>query len=134
MLDAFRRASARSMTVVMPYYGYARQDKKIKPREPITARLVADLITAAGDHPITANLTPFHVTDETYKGLFISPKIKPLLFTDNATSDRTVAWIGPCTTSRVVFIQLGHDHLPFRHPAYRAFVHNSILWTAGQLK
>jgi ribose-phosphate pyrophosphokinase len=48
MLDAFRRASARRMTVVMPYYGYARQDKKIKPREPITARLVADLITQAG--------------------------------------------------------------------------------------
>ncbi len=48
MLDAFRRASARRITVVMPYYGYARQDKKIKPREPITARLVADLITVAG--------------------------------------------------------------------------------------
>ncbi|MBS1704975.1 MAG: ribose-phosphate pyrophosphokinase [Armatimonadetes bacterium] len=48
MLDAFRRASARHITVVMPYYGYARQDKKIKPREPVTARLVADLITVAG--------------------------------------------------------------------------------------
>lgn len=48
MLDAFRRASARRLTVVMPYYGYARQDKKIKPREPITARLVADLIGMAG--------------------------------------------------------------------------------------
>lgn len=48
MLDAFRRASARRITVVMPYYGYARQDKKIKPREPITARLVADLVTVAG--------------------------------------------------------------------------------------
>ncbi len=48
MLDAFRRASARRITVVMPYFGYARQDKKIKPREPVTARLVADLITVAG--------------------------------------------------------------------------------------
>ena len=48
LLDAFRRASARRITVVMPYYGYARQDKKIKPREPVTARLVADLITSAG--------------------------------------------------------------------------------------
>jgi ribose-phosphate pyrophosphokinase len=48
LLDAFRRASARRITVVMPYYGYARQDKKIKPREPITARLIADLISAAG--------------------------------------------------------------------------------------
>jgi len=48
MLDAFRRASARRITVVLPYYGYARQDKKIKPREPVTARLVANLISGAG--------------------------------------------------------------------------------------
>jgi ribose-phosphate pyrophosphokinase len=48
MIDAFRRASAERITVVLPYYGYARQDKKIKPREPVTARLVADLITEAG--------------------------------------------------------------------------------------
>lgn len=48
MCDAFRRASARRITVVLPYYGYARQDKKIKPREPVTARLVANLITRAG--------------------------------------------------------------------------------------
>jgi len=48
MLDAFKRASARRMCVVIPYYGYARQDKKIKPREPVTARLIADLISVAG--------------------------------------------------------------------------------------
>jgi type 1 glutamine amidotransferase len=91
-------------------------------------------ITAAGKHPITDGITPFRITDETYKGLFISPNIQPLLLTDNPTSDRTVAWIGPCTTSKVVFIQLGHDHTPFRHPSYRALVHNSILWTGGKLK
>ncbi|HZP80883.1 MAG TPA: ribose-phosphate pyrophosphokinase [Chthonomonadaceae bacterium] len=48
MIDAFRRASARRITVVLPYYGYARQDKKLKPREPVTARLIANLITQAG--------------------------------------------------------------------------------------
>jgi ribose-phosphate pyrophosphokinase len=48
MVDAFRRASARRITLVIPYYGYSRQDKKVKPREPVTARLVADLITTAG--------------------------------------------------------------------------------------
>lgn len=48
MIDAFRRASARRITAVMPYYGYARQDKKLKPREPVTARLIANLITVAG--------------------------------------------------------------------------------------
>jgi ribose-phosphate pyrophosphokinase len=46
--DALRRASAKSITAVIPYYGYARQDKKVKPRVPISAKLVADLITAAG--------------------------------------------------------------------------------------
>jgi type 1 glutamine amidotransferase len=91
-------------------------------------------ITAAGDHPITAGIAPFHVVDETYKGLFISSNMQPLLLTDNPTSDQTVAWVGPCKSSRVVFIQLGHDHSPFRHPSYRKLVHNSILWTAGKLK
>lgn len=52
LLDAFRRASARRITVVIPYFGYARQDKKTKPREPITARLVADLIQVAGAHRV----------------------------------------------------------------------------------
>ncbi|MBI3946735.1 MAG: ribose-phosphate pyrophosphokinase [Armatimonadetes bacterium] len=46
--DAFRRASAGRITAVVPYFGYSRQDKKIKPREPITAKLVSTLITAAG--------------------------------------------------------------------------------------
>ena len=48
MLDAFRRASAKRITAVIPYYGYARQDRKVSPRTPISAKLVADLITAAG--------------------------------------------------------------------------------------
>jgi ribose-phosphate pyrophosphokinase len=48
MLDAFRRASAGRITAVVPYYGYGRTDKKDQPRVPITARLIADLITTAG--------------------------------------------------------------------------------------
>jgi ribose-phosphate pyrophosphokinase len=47
-IDALRRASAKSITVVMPYYGYARQDRKANPREPITSKLVANLLTKAG--------------------------------------------------------------------------------------
>jgi type 1 glutamine amidotransferase len=90
-------------------------------------------ITPAGPHPITDGVGPFHVIDETYRGLWISPKIQPLLKTTNRTSDPVVGWIGPCTTSRVVYLQLGHDHSPFRHPAYQALVRNSILWSAGKL-
>jgi ribose-phosphate pyrophosphokinase len=48
MVDALRRASAKSICAVLPYYGYARQDRKVAPRTPITAKLVSDLITAAG--------------------------------------------------------------------------------------
>jgi len=48
MTDALRRASAGSITAVIPYYGYARQDRKVQPRVPISAKLIADLITAAG--------------------------------------------------------------------------------------
>src|SRR6202795_4660251 len=48
MIDALKRASARRITAVIPYYGYARQDRKDKPRAPISAKLVADLLTTAG--------------------------------------------------------------------------------------
>ena len=48
MMDALKRASAKRITAVLPYYGYARQDRKVQPRAPITAKLVADLITTAG--------------------------------------------------------------------------------------
>ncbi len=54
MIDALKRASARRITAVMPYYGYARQDRKDTPRTPITARLVADLLQAAGAHRVFA--------------------------------------------------------------------------------
>ena len=54
MMDAFKRASARRITAVLPYYGYGRQDRKVMPRVPITAKLVADLITAAGCHRLLA--------------------------------------------------------------------------------
>ena len=54
MIDAFKRASAKSITAVIPYYGYARQDRKTSGREAITAKLVADLLTTAGANRILA--------------------------------------------------------------------------------
>ena len=57
MIDALRRASAGRITAVMPYFGYARQDRKAKARDPISAKLVADLITTAGaDRVLTMDL------------------------------------------------------------------------------
>lgn len=57
MIDALKRASARSINIVMPYYGYARQDRKARSREPITAKLVADILETAGaERVITLDL------------------------------------------------------------------------------
>ena len=57
MIDAFNRSSAKKITAVIPYFGYARQDKKVAPRVPISAKLVADMLTVAGaDRIITMDL------------------------------------------------------------------------------
>ena len=57
MIDAFKRASAGRITAVIPYFGYARQDRKAKPRDPISAKLVANLLTTAGaDRVLTMDL------------------------------------------------------------------------------
>jgi len=91
-------------------------------------------VTPAEAHPVTAGIGKFHIVDETYKRMGFSPRIRPLLTTDNPNSDRWLAWIGPSDQSRVVAIQLGHGHTAFGHPKYRALVHNAILWSAGRIK
>ena len=63
-LDALRRGSARRVTAVLPYYGYARQDRKSGPRTPISAKLLANLITSAGaDRILTLSL--IHISEPT---------------------------------------------------------------------
>lgn len=69
LIDAAKRASAKRITAVVPYYGYARQDKKSKSREPITARLLADLLTTAGaDRVVSVDLHTGQI-----QGFFNSP-------------------------------------------------------------
>ena len=58
MIDAFKRASAGRITAVIPFYAYGRSDKKDQPRVPITARLIADMITVAGRGPGPVNMGP----------------------------------------------------------------------------
>ena len=83
MIDAFKRASARRITAVMPYYCYARQDRKSKPRVPITARLVADLITRVGASRIlTMDLHAGQIQgffDVPVDNLYASPIILPYI-------------------------------------------------------
>ncbi len=91
-------------------------------------------VTPALEHPVTAGIGPFHITDETYKSMRMSSKIRPLLTTDNPTSDSSLAWIGPDDRYRVVAIQLGHGHTAFGNPSYRSLVHNAVLWASGKTK
>ena len=91
-------------------------------------------VRAVGTHPITRGLAPLHFRDETYHGMWISPRVSVLLETTNLTSDGPVAWIGPYDKSRVVYIQLGHDRVAQQNPDYQELVHRAILWTAGRLE
>lgn len=69
MVDALKRASAKRINVVVPYYGYGRQDQKEKPRVPITAKVVADLLTTAGAH----RLVTIDLHSEQIQGFFRMP-------------------------------------------------------------
>ncbi len=83
MIDAVKRASARRITAVMPYFGYARQDRKVAPRVPITAKLVADLLTTAGaDRVLTIDLHVGQIQgffDIPVDNLYASPVMIPYI-------------------------------------------------------
>ena len=90
-------------------------------------------VTPAGPHPFTAGIGPFQIVDETYKIMYMSPRIKPLLTTDHPTSDTSLAWIGPCTTRGWSRSNSGTAPA-FGNPSYRTLVHNAVLWAAGKIK
>jgi ribose-phosphate pyrophosphokinase len=93
MVDALKRASASRVTAVLPYYGYARQDRKVASRAPITAKLIADIITAAGvDRVLTIDLHAGQIqgffdipVDHLYAGPIMAEAIKANHFTSECT-------------------------------------------------
>ena len=93
MVDALKRASAKTITVIMPFYGYARQDKKHRGREPISARLVADLLKTAGaDRIITVDLHTDQIqgffdgpVDHMHALIQLSEYVRTHYSTDNVT-------------------------------------------------
>lgn len=92
-----------------------------------------ELVTeTVAEHAVTKGVPPMHIWDETYKGMWISPKVKVLITTDHPTSDGPLAWVSPYEKSRVVYIQLGHGSEAHIHPHYQRLVRNAILWTAGR--
>lgn len=83
-------------------------------------------------HPVTKGLQDFDIRDETYGNFEVLPKVKPLLTTDEPTSGRVIAWAHTYGKSRVVYIQLGHDHYAYENPHYRRLVLQAIRWVAGR--
>ena len=93
-IDAFKRASARRVNVVLPYYAYARQDRKVKPREPVTAKLLANLLTSAGaNRLLTADLHAGQIVaffDIPVDNLYAGPIIAKYITENLDTSEDTV--------------------------------------------
>jgi type 1 glutamine amidotransferase len=91
------------------------------------------LVRARRDHPITRGLAPFRIHDETYKGLWLSPRMEVLLETDDPTSDGPLAWTMPHPRARIAYVQLGHGREAHMNPTYRTLVRNAVLWAGGRL-
>lgn len=82
------------------------------------------------NHPVTRGVKDFEIRDETY-GLFdMAPESHALLTTDEPTSAKNIAWAKTHGPARVVYLQLGHDHLAYENPSFRQLVQQAIRWTA----
>ncbi len=82
-------------------------------------------------HPVTAGMKEFEIHDETYKWFDVDPGVTPLLTSQHPESGPTIGWAKTYEKSRVVYIQLGHDHFAYENPAFRQVVKQAIRWTAG---
>jgi hypothetical protein len=88
-------------------------------------------VTIVGkDHPITAGLKDFTIHDEIYWGFRVQPDVTPLLSTTHPKSGKPLAWARKQGKSRVVYLQLGHDHKAYENPNFRELVARCIRWTA----
>lgn len=88
------------------------------------------VVIVATNHPITAGLKDFTIHDEIYWGYRVQPDVTPLITTTHPKSGKPLAWTRTQGKSRVVYLQLGHDHSAFENPNYRQLVEQSIQWTA----
>jgi type 1 glutamine amidotransferase len=89
-------------------------------------------IRLEGDHPIVRGLKPFRIVDETYGGMQILPESRVLLRSDDPKAGGPVAWISPYPKSRVVALQLGHDHQAHRNASFRDVFRRCLLWAGGR--
>jgi len=81
-------------------------------------------------HPVTRGLKDFNIHDETYKWFDVFEDCHPLLTTDEPESNKVIGWAKRYAGTRVVLIQLGHDHFAYENPSYQQLVRQAIQWTA----
>lgn len=86
------------------------------------------------DHPITKGMKDFTIHDETYGSFRVREGVHRLLETDHPLSGTTIGWCHKYEASRIVYIQLGHDHLAYNNPNYHQLVQQAIRWAAGRLE
>ena len=88
------------------------------------------VVVVAKNHPITAGVKDFTIHDEIYWGFRVAPDVTTLITTTHPKSGKPLAWCRDEKKSRVVYLQLGHDHWAFENPNYRKLLAQSIRWTA----
>lgn len=88
------------------------------------------VVILAKDHPITAGMKNFTIHDEIYWGFRVQPDVTSLITTTHPKSGKPLAWTRTEGKSRVVYLQLGHDHQAYENPDYRQLLARSIQWVA----
>ena len=84
------------------------------------------------DHPVTRGMKDFVIHDEVYGNFEVLPRVTPLLRTNHPKSGDIIGWTNSSGASRIVYLQLGHDHQAYENENYRTLVRNAILWTAAK--
>ena len=83
-------------------------------------------------HPVTNGLSDFTILDEVYGNFEVLPTVQPLMKTDHPESGEIIGWAHEYGASKIVYLQLGHDHHAYTNPNYRQLVQQAIQWTATQ--
>jgi type 1 glutamine amidotransferase len=106
------------------------------PQNPVTEQagyqhdVEIPVVIVAKEHPITVGLKDFTIHDEIYWGFHTQPDIVPLITTTQPKSGKPLGWCRTQGKSRVVYLQLGHDHSAYENPNYQLLVAHSINWAA----
>lgn len=84
------------------------------------------------DHPVTQGVRDFTIRDEVYGGFVTRPEIHPLLRTSHPESSPVIGWTHHYARSRIVYLELGHDHQAYENPMFRRLLHNAIVWVSSE--